>query len=251
MTAATKSQVQGGWKQIILVEVLNILQATNILSIDFLVSHQCCNNYIGIYLLLGCTATAPYDVSCCNSLTEKCGENEGDCDSDAHCKAGLACGTDNCPAGGNFPPEADCCYKVTGIKISYTYLLLSYFWIYHQIKCADFFQKNYWSFLLLGCTATDPYSGSCCNFLTEKCGENEGDCDSDAHCKAGLTCGIDNCPAGGNFHPEADCCFKVTGITISYKKLPNFHIFVLATWSSVLISSKKNIDLFTLRMHCN
>ena len=35
MTAATKSQVQGGRKQIILVEALN----TNILSIDFLVSH--------------------------------------------------------------------------------------------------------------------------------------------------------------------------------------------------------------------
>ena len=44
---------------------------------------------------------------------------------------------------------------------------------------------------------------------------NEGDCDSDADCKAGLACGIDNCPAWSNFHPEADCCFKLTGITIS------------------------------------
>ena len=70
-------------------------------------------------------------------------------------------------------------------------------------------------FLHLGCTATHPYSGSCCNFLPEKCGENEGDCDSDADCKNGLACGIDNCPAWGNLHPEADCCFNVTGITIS------------------------------------
>ena len=70
-------------------------------------------------------------------------------------------------------------------------------------------------FLLLGCTATHPYSGSCCYFLSEKCGENEGDCDSDADCKAGLACGIDNCPAWSNFHPEADCCFKLTGIAIS------------------------------------
>ena len=59
---------------------------------------------------------------------------------------------------------------------------------------------------------TDPYSGSCCNFLPEKCGRNEGDCDSDADCKAGLSCGIDNCPAWGNFHPEADCCSDVVGI---------------------------------------
>ena len=67
-------------------------------------------------------------------------------------------------------------------------------------------------FLHLGCTVTDPYSGSCCNFLPEKCGRNEGDCDSDADCKAGLSCGIDNCPAWGNFHHDADCCFNVTGI---------------------------------------
>ena len=83
-----------------------------------------------------------------------------------------------------------------------------------MVKCADFFQKKL-VFLLLGCTATDPYSGSCCNFLTEKCGENEGDCDSDADCKTGLACGIDNCPSGGNFHPEADCCYKVSGIYLS------------------------------------
>ena len=75
-------------------------------------------------------------------------------------------------------------------------------------------------FLNIGCTASDPPSlihHHCCDLLPEKCGENEGDCDSysDADCKAGFACGIDNCPAGGNFHPEADCCFKVTGITIS------------------------------------
>ena len=71
-------------------------------------------------------------------------------------------------------------------------------------------------FFHLGCTATNTYSGSCCynkiQNLSEKCGENEGDCDSDADCKAGLACGIDNCPAWGNFHPEADCCYKVKGI---------------------------------------
>ena len=67
----------------------------------------------------------------------------------------------------------------------------------------------------IGCTASDPPSlihHDCCDLLPEKCGENEGDCDSDADCKAGLACGIDNCPAWGNFHPEADCCYKVKGI---------------------------------------
>ena len=42
----------------------------------------------------------------------KCGENEGDCDNDSHCKAGLKCGTDNCPS--NFPSYYDCCYKESG-----------------------------------------------------------------------------------------------------------------------------------------
>ena len=89
------------------------------LKLWFSASNFKAKKFIGIYLLLGCTATAPYDGSCCNALTEKCGENEGDCDSDAHCKAGLACGTDNCPAVGSFPPEADCCFKVTGITSTY------------------------------------------------------------------------------------------------------------------------------------
>ena len=58
-----------------------------------------------------CTASAPKDKSCCNKKAEKCGENEGDCDKDSHCKAGLKCGTDNCPSG--FPSDYDCCYKAS------------------------------------------------------------------------------------------------------------------------------------------
>ena len=45
-------------------------------------------------------------------------ENEGDCDSDFHCKAGLKCGKNNCKAvkssfGGfkEIPKGFDCCYK--------------------------------------------------------------------------------------------------------------------------------------------
>ena len=56
----------------------------------------------------GCTVLAT-DVSCCNNKPGGCGENEGDCDNESHCKAGLKCGTDNCPS--SFPSDYDCCYK--------------------------------------------------------------------------------------------------------------------------------------------
>ena len=71
-------------------------------------------NMITYLLPLGeeCTASAPKDKSCCNKKAEKCGENEGDCDKDSHCKAGLKCGKDNCPSG--FPSSYDCCYNTSG-----------------------------------------------------------------------------------------------------------------------------------------
>ena len=57
-----------------------------------------------------CTASAAQkDSSCCNNKAEKCGENEGGCDNDSHCKTGLKCGANNCPSG--FPSNYDCCYK--------------------------------------------------------------------------------------------------------------------------------------------
>ena len=63
-------------------------------------------------LAVDCTASAPNDWSCCNKKfenNEKCNENEGDCDSDIHCRSGLKCGTNNCPSG--FPSSFDCCYN--------------------------------------------------------------------------------------------------------------------------------------------
>ena len=127
-----------------------------------------------------CTASATNDWNCCNNKAEKCGENEGDCDNDSHCKAGLKCGTDNCPSG--FPLNYDCCYKESGNPIG---------------------PNN--------CTASStPKDPSCCNKNTEKCGENEGDCDFDSHCKAGLKCGTNNCPSG--FPSDYDCCYKESSI---------------------------------------
>jgi len=47
--------------------------------------------------------------SCCTN-TNKCGDGEGDCDYDSHCKSGLVCGTNNCE-GSNFLTGEDCCTR--------------------------------------------------------------------------------------------------------------------------------------------
>ena len=49
--------------------------------------------------------------NCCSEET-KCGEMEGDCNSDKDCKEGLKCGENNCNANaGTWKPTDDCCYK--------------------------------------------------------------------------------------------------------------------------------------------
>ena len=49
--------------------------------------------------------------NCCSEDT-KCGEMEGDCNSDKDCKEGLKCGENNCNANaGTWKPTDDCCYK--------------------------------------------------------------------------------------------------------------------------------------------
>ena len=49
--------------------------------------------------------------NCCSEET-KCGEMEGDCNSDKDCKEGLKCGQNNCNANaGTWKPTDDCCYK--------------------------------------------------------------------------------------------------------------------------------------------
>ena len=57
-----------------------------------------------------------------------------------------------------------------------------------------------------GCDWSGLKKWSCCS-ITNQCGENEGDCDSDAHCSNDLMCGTENC-VGPHFHPLADCCFS-------------------------------------------
>ena len=104
---------------------------------------------------------------CCTS-DRRCGEGEGDCDADSHCKEGLSCGTNNCPVvtNGTFTIGDDCCHRPA-------------------------------------CTGGD----SCCT-AAWPCGEQEGDCDEDYECKEGLKCGSDNCPQDGSFESDDDCCYK-------------------------------------------
>ena len=56
-------------------------------------------------------------------------------------------------------------------------------------------------------TNSPPCDGgdSCCGANGYKCGEGEGDCDSNNDCKPGLTCGSNNC-VGASFDSFDDCC---------------------------------------------
>ena len=51
------------------------------------------------------------EENCC-SEEKKCGEMEGDCNSDQECISGLKCGQNNCNENsGNWDSTDDCCYK--------------------------------------------------------------------------------------------------------------------------------------------
>ena len=75
--------------------------------------------------------------------------------------------------------------------------------------------------VFIACSANGvPYDKNCCT-SESPCGEGEGDCDSDSHCKDGLKCGKDNCPSG-NFSAKADCCTPgIQSLNSNYKKLGN------------------------------
>ena len=55
---------------------------------------------------------------------------------------------------------------------------------------------------------------SCCN-NTNKCGEDEGSCNSNEDCKDGLVCGKQNCKYNSGFEWDStdNCCTKLKGNT--------------------------------------
>ena len=59
--------------------------------------------------------------------------------------------------------------------------------------------------IFIACTGGD----SCCT-STNKCDVDEGDCDWDSDCKAGLKCGSNNCKVktGLDWDSKDDCCFN-------------------------------------------
>ena len=60
------------------------------------------------------------------------------------------------------------------------------------------------------CNGIPTTGWSCCS-SSNQCKAGEGDCDSDADCAGGLTCGNNNCRhdfslLGSNWASSADCC---------------------------------------------
>merc|ERR1712038_563132 len=140
----------------------------------------------------GSTASGPDNLLCegwqsgvgC-STTEKCKVDEGDCNDDTVCEPNLKCGINNCPADQN-RPLADCCYNPADIDPA------------------------------TECLGGSKLTWSCCS-SEKKCGENQGDCDTDDECEDGLVCGANACNDAFNanfdaagFFPakSADCCIK-------------------------------------------
>ena len=77
-----------------------------------------------------CNGIPMTDWSCCTT-NNPCNINEGDCDDDRQCAAGLVCGTNNCRAtgitGSNWHSGADCCVGMTHFKMITFFQQLSYY----------------------------------------------------------------------------------------------------------------------------
>ena len=56
----------------------------------------------------------------------------------------------------------------------------------------------------------DNYTDACCSDQ-EKCGINEGDCNSNSECHGSLICKLDSCPTNQEFGERASCCQQPSG----------------------------------------
>ena len=54
------------------------------------------------------------------------------------------------------------------------------------------------------------YTDACCSDQ-EKCGIDEGDCNSDFECHGSLICKFDSCPIKKGFGERASCCQQPSG----------------------------------------
>ena len=88
----------------------------------------------------------------------------------------------------------------------------------YRIYLATIIEKNYVQNIFIG---TNGKSRAICNGTPNccseenKCGEMEGDCNSDSECLEGLKCGNSNCNANsGSWSPNSDCCYKPKSMLI-------------------------------------
>ncbi len=105
-----------------------------------------------------------------------CGEGQGDCDTDAECRAGLVC-TDNTGAQVGFAPNIDVCLPDPNAPAP--------------------------------CDLA-PGHGSFCQ-RCGPCGEGQGDCDRDSDCRSGLVC-ANNVGAEFGFGANIDVCRSEAGL---------------------------------------
>ena len=70
-------------------------------------------------------------------------------------------------------------------------------------------QVKEWESVMNVLTVYSVGADNCCT-SENKCGEWDGDCDSNSVCQTGLICGYNNCPRkyGDNWDLTDNCCFK-------------------------------------------
>ena len=144
-----------------------------------------------------------------------CGEDEGDCNNDDECKIGHKCGTDNCRSTLGYESFYDCCDSIEEDLCTI------------ESPCGvnegDCDSHNVCQGHLMcgynNCPESLNYASEvdCCyelavgdeDFCSKDypCGPEEGDCDFDDECQAGLVCNtVTDCSSNFGLDDHVDCC---------------------------------------------
>ena len=186
------------------------------------------------------------------TISNPCGEDEGDCDLDSQCKGNHKCGTDNCRSPLDFESFYDCCYS-----LEEDFCTLENPCGANQGDCDS--NDACLDGLICGlnnCLASLDYDNEvdCCytpvvgdeDFCAAgiPCKVDEGDCDSNEECE--LLCGSNNCPDTLGFALEVDCCFALTSNTIISPNYPDpYPNSAVETW----ILNSNNGSKINLQFH--
>ena len=152
--------------------------------------------------------------SCTDS--NPCGEDEGDCDLDSHCKDNHNCGTDNCRSSVGFESYYDCCYSIdedfctieNPCKVDQGDCD-------SNVECLDGLVCGLnncpdslgYDFNVDCCYGAINGDDDFCTSDNNPCGVHEGDCDSNNECQTNLVCDTANsCPAYLGFAYDVNCC---------------------------------------------